>query len=797
MHPARMPGCWRLRPTLIENLKSPIENPPVPTNFSLDPRHLSITFSRVFRLMLMVRQGSCTALRFIEEEKPMNIRILPVIWAALLACTTAAFSQPLDLLWGKPGGPYRHALAFSPGGTELAFAYVWGVRFADAASGQIQGAVSLRDPAAIAYSPGGTVIACAGTSGTVSLVDAESREILQTVPSYAERPQIAFVSDSLLLVRTRGPVRLWSLSERRFVRAFGRGGTGFALSPDRGRLAWVDSTGVVVAAVTGTAIDTIEGLVPEEFIFSADGASLLALHQDGPSFELRVHRLYDGAVIRSLPVGSSAVEKGELPLRPITLSQDGRLVNVTLGSDSSARFWDLASGRQEQILYFNTRVAAVQFSPDGRYLALGGKGLQAHQLDARTWNYIRDFDIGHTGYVWSVAYSTDDRWIATSGDDGRVRLWDARNGIPGRTLLGAESVVSDLKFSPDGIHLAGTQKGAGGRHPSILFWDIATGEITRRIALGPPRTDSIAGPGFFLAFTPDGGSVLTSDVGVPLRRWDVATGELTGVFGDSSGIIMGFALSADGGMAAAATADSHVLLWDLKSGMLLKTFPEPADPVSVAFSADGRSLVVGGSTGEIRVIDIASAASRFIKAFAEGPVTVAICRQRGLIFAIRGDDAIQVHDPRSGELLYRYGSSLPHAPGSSTGDVWSRMVVANDGSGVALAGSGGGIGAWRIDGVIAGATGMAPAGVDGLLQVWPNPVQGDIRIGFDLPAAGPVRLEMYNCLGEPVAVIAQSTLKSGEHEYQWDARGMAQGVYFIRLEADGISRTMPVVVRGR
>lgn len=727
----------------------------------------------------------------------MTIRILPVIWAIILACTTTALSQPSDLLWGKPGAPHQHAMAFSPDGSELAYGYVWGVRFADAASGQIQGAVTLRDPAAIAYAPGGRVIACAGTSGPVIVVDAESREILQTIPSYAERPQIAFVSDSLLLVRTQGPVRLWSLTEGRFIRAFGGAGTGFALSPDRGRLAWMDSTGITLAAVTGESIATIEGLLPRDFIFSGDGNSLLALHQDGTSFELRTHRLYDGAVTMSLPVGASGAVGEGFPLKPITLSSDGRLVNVTLGSDSSARFWDLSGGKQEQILYFNTRVTAVEFSPDGRYLALGGKGLQAHQLDARTWNYIRDFDLGHTGYVWSIAYSGDDRWIATSGDDGRVRLWDARNGIPGRTLLGAESVVIDLKFSPDGIHLAGTEKGTGGRHPSILFWDISTGQITRRIVLGAPRRDSIAGPGLFLAFTPDGGSVLTSDVGVPLQRWNVDTGELTGVFGDSSERIMAFAVSPDGGMAAAATAESDVMLWDLKSGMLLKTFREPVDPVSVAFTPDGRSLVVGGSTGEIWAIDIASAASRFIRAFTDSPVSVAVCRQRGVIFAIRGDDAIQVYDPRSGELLYRYRSSLSHAPGSRTGDRWFRILVANDGSSVALAGVGGGIGVWRADGVIAGVNGISPAGRDDLLQVWPNPAFGDVRIRFDLPAAGPVDLEIHTALGELVAVIAKSRLEQGAHEYHWDASGVTQGIYFIRLKGEGISRNIPVVVRGR
>ncbi len=58
---------------------------------------------------------------------------------------------------------------------------------------------------------------------------------------------------------------------------------------------------------------------------------------------------------------------------------------------------------------------------------------------------------GHSGTVWSIAYSPDGTTIATGSGDNTVRLWDAATGQPhGAPLTGHTSYVGSVAYTPDG-----------------------------------------------------------------------------------------------------------------------------------------------------------------------------------------------------------------------------------------------------------------------------------------------------------------------------------------------------------
>lgn len=74
----------------------------------------------------------------------------------------------------------------------------------------------------------------------------------------------------------------------------------------------------------------------------------------------------------------------------------------------------------------------------------------------------------------------------------------------------------------------------------------------------------------------------------------------------------------------------------------------------------------------------------------------------------------------------------------------------------------------------------------GLDQNLPNPFNAQTRIHFSMPAAGHVKLIVYNVLGQEVVTLLDGKLDANKHEVLWDGNNgqgtpVASGTYFYRL----------------
>src|SRR5262249_5514454 len=105
-----------------------------------------------------------------------------------------------------------------------------------------------------------------------------------------------------------------------------------------------------------------------------------------------------------------------------------------------------------------------------------------------------------------------------------------------------------------------------------------------------------------LAFSPDGGRLLSSNAQDLVTVWDVQSGDcLTSVPGIEENYWLGsVAFSADGSLLATAGRGQSVKLWEVGSGELLRSFPCHAGrPWPVALSADQCLLACGTDAGSI------------------------------------------------------------------------------------------------------------------------------------------------------------------------------------------------------
>ena len=92
-------------------------------------------------------------------------------------------------------------------------------------------------------------------------------------------------------------------------------------------------------------------------------------------------------------------------------------------------------------------------APDGGWLATGGDDGTARIWDAASGRQ-RAVLVGHRDCVSAVAVAPDGGWLATASYDGTARIWDAPSGRQRAVLVGHQGWVSAVAVAPDGSWVA-------------------------------------------------------------------------------------------------------------------------------------------------------------------------------------------------------------------------------------------------------------------------------------------------------------------------------------------------------
>ncbi len=81
-----------------------------------------------------------------------------------------------------------------------------------------------------------------------------------------------------------------------------------------------------------------------------------------------------------------------------------------------------------------------------------------------------------------------------------------------------------------------------------------------------------------------------------------------------------------------------------------------------------------------------------------------------------------------------------------------------------------------------------------LFQNYPNPFNPSTTIRYSLPHRSYVTLTIFNTLGQQVATLANGEVEAGYHDVQFNASGLASGMYFYQLTAGEFTQVRKFVL---
>jgi Secretion system C-terminal sorting domain len=144
-------------------------------------------------------------------------------------------------------------------------------------------------------------------------------------------------------------------------------------------------------------------------------------------------------------------------------------------------------------------------------------------------------------------------------------------------------------------------------------------------------------------------------------------------------------------------------------------------------------------------------------------------------------------DVKTREYVHRGINSLGLEYGSYGGDSLVQMAVADIRMGTKWSDV-----SSALTGVISRG-GTSPSQY-ALSQNYPNPFNPSTKIDYSVPKNSFVTLKVYNVLGQEVATLFSGTQEAGNYASTFDASKFTSGLYFYRLEADGVSITKKMLL---
>ena len=283
------------------------------------------------------------------------------------------------------------------------------------------------------------------------------------------------------------------------------------------------------------------------------------------------------------------------------------------GCGNEVRFFDLATGQRfGPTLKHPKAVFRIRISANGEQIVTTCRTNSALVWNTKTGTLVRELKIPNgttdSAYVFTVGFDHTGKRLVTGtrhenlGLSSTACIWNVETGGPMIPPINHPAAVTSASFSSDGASILTSCVDGHAR-----VWNANTGMQLNRAPMTSPSGKLLE----FAAFTPDGHRIITACEDGFGYFWDATTGQSIPGTIRHDGSIWGLAISQDGTMAASASVDTTVRLWDIAPFDLDQPRTENGESpdkktIEAVFSNDGTKVFQSSEDGHAWVSDSAT-----------------------------------------------------------------------------------------------------------------------------------------------------------------------------------------------
>jgi WD40 repeat protein/serine/threonine protein kinase len=298
----------------------------------------------------------------------------------------------------------------------------------------------------------------------------------------------------------------------------------------------------------------------------------------------------------------------------VSFTADGQYV-ITASTSSRAEFWHVRTGRCVWMVAEDERhrdqypwAHAAAISPDRRWAVFehGSGAIDLRDLTgASAPVLVVPARENRTYSPLTVSFSGDGRRLITASGPAGIRLWEVPSG---RTVAAAPDFAVLLRLA-----LRRPREGPGGRIPVVVRlrgggWTRRRRTVARRVLRHPVRHSTERGRRWpFAAWLDPNGRRALVVAGTDVWLWYIAERRLRLLIDHPTSrhalTVAGF--DADGRRVLIGGTSGDILVLDVRTGRRLITLRgHTHDVTSACFSSDGRRALSGGRHGDLRLWDL-------------------------------------------------------------------------------------------------------------------------------------------------------------------------------------------------